>query len=241
MYIIAGPCAIENYNQVKEIAEAVKDAGATHFRGGVFKPRSSPDAFQGVGEEGLYLLEPAKALLPVVSEATQIGNVSLIAAAVDIIQVGSRNMHNIELLRAVAQTNKPILLKRGYAALIEEEWLKAAAYIRQAGNNQILMCERGIRTFEPYTRNTLDLAAVGAVHALTAYDVIIDPSHAAGRPELVIPFALAGLAAGADGVMIEVHNNPAHARCDGHQALTPREFADAVPLMKEVYEICCSQ
>lgn len=234
--LIAGPCAVESKEQALRIAEAVHQAGADYYRGGIFKPRSNPAAFQGLGEEGVEILNHVRAIMPVVSEATQEGNVDIVSQCADVIQIGSRNMHNAGLLRAAGKTGKAVMIKRGYAALIREEWLMAIGYVKDGGGGDIWMCERGIRTFETLTRNTLDLSAIGGVKRLYDYPVIIDPSHATGDPDLVVPFALAGIAAGCDGVMIEVHDNPPVAKCDGHQALTIKQFREAIPLMRRVAE-----
>jgi 3-deoxy-7-phosphoheptulonate synthase len=233
--VIAGPCAVETEEQCLEIAKFVKKNGSHIFRGGVFKPRSSPFSFQGLGEDGLPILNKiSKQIMPVITEITHINNAEIIAANVDMLQIGTRNMHNVELLKATSRTGKPILLKRGYAALIEEEWLMSAKYISLEGNDQIIMCERGIRTFEPYTRNTLDLSAVCAIKELTEYPIIVDPSHATGKPSMVIPLSLAALAVGADGIMVEVHNKPEKALCDGHQALTFKQFELLMTRLKEI-------
>lgn len=237
MIIIAGPCAVESKEQALTIAEAVYWAGATHFRGGIFKPRSNPISFQGLGEAGADILKEVKVIMPVVSEATQEANVDVIASCADVIQIGSRNMHNVGLLKKAAATGKTVMIKRGYSALIEEEWLMSANYVKRAGNENVWMCERGIRTFEPYTRNVMDLGSISAVKRLHDYPVIVDPSHATGRAELVIPFAMAAIAAGADGVMIEVHNDPKVAKCDGHQSLTIQEFRKAIPKMIEMFKV----
>ncbi len=230
MLIIAGPCAIESYDQAMRIAEFVYQAGANMYRGGAFKPRSSPNDFQGMGEEGLYILNDIRKFMPVVTEATQIHHVNMVADNCDMIQVGSRNMHNVELLRAVGKTGKDVLLKRGYAALLEEEWINAYNYIDQArkyycNQGTTYMCERGIRTFEKYTRNTLDISAVVALKQ-KGYQTIVDPSHAAGRTDLIIPLSLAAVAAGATGIMVEVHDKPDEAKCDGHQALSFQQFIE---------------
>jgi len=232
MIIIAGPCAIESYDQAMRIAEFVYQAGATMYRGGAFKPRSSPDDFQGMGEEGLYILSDIRKFMPVVTEATQIHHVNMVANNCDMIQVGSRNMHNVELLKAVGKTGKDILLKRGYAALLEEEWINSYRYIEKereyyCKQGTTYMCERGIRTYEKYTRNTLDLSVVPFLKN-KGHQVIVDPSHATGRPDLVIPLSLAAVAAGANGIMVEVHDRPDEAKCDGHQALSFHQFTELV-------------
>lgn len=223
--IIAGPCSIETPEQMSEVARAVKAAGATLLRGGAFKPRTSPYAFQGLGGEGLKMLLDAKKEtgLPVVTEIMNLGQLPLFDE-VDVIQVGARNMQNFDLLRELGRLQKPILLKRGLSSTIEE-LLMSAEYILAGGNEQVILCERGIRTFETYTRNTLDISAVPLLKHLTHLPVIVDPSHATGISRLVRPLSLAATAAGADGLMIEVHNNPACALCDGPQSLTPQAFA----------------
>ncbi|MGI6593611.1 MAG: 3-deoxy-7-phosphoheptulonate synthase [Christensenellales bacterium] len=226
--IIAGPCSIESYDQVLAIAKAVKQAGATILRGGAFKPRSSPYSFQGLGIEGLKMLVEAKRQtgLPIITELMS-ENFLPYFDDVDIIQIGARNMQNFDLLKAVGKTRKPILLKRGLANTIEE-WLMSAEYIMAGGNSQIILCERGIRTFEPYTRNTLDLSAIPILKEKTHLPVIVDPSHASGLSRLVKPLSLASVGAGADGLIIEVHNNPECALCDGAQSLRPEQFDDLV-------------
>ena len=222
--MIAGPCSVESEQQITEVAIAVKAAGATILRGGAFKPRTSPYAFQGMGVDGLRLLQIAKEAtgLPVCSEVMNIQQLPLFEH-VDLIQIGARNMQNFELLREVGRTNKPVLLKRGLSSTLEE-LLMSAEYIMQEGNPNIILCERGIRTFETTTRNTLDLSCVPALHQLSHLPVIVDPSHGTGKAAFVPSMALAATAAGADGLMIEVHNNPACALCDGAQSLTPAQF-----------------
>ncbi len=224
--IMAGPCSVESEDQVMEIARAVKTAGATMLRGGAFKPRTSPYDFQGLKADGIEFLLKAKKEtgLPIVTEIMNANHLPLFED-VDVIQVGARNMQNFELLKELGRTKKPILLKRGLANTLKE-LLMSAEYIMAGGNENIILCERGIRTFETYTRNTLDISAVPMLHELTHLPVIIDPSHATGVARLVKPMALAATAAGADGLMIEVHNDPAHALCDGAQSLTPRAFSD---------------
>ena len=225
--MIAGPCSVESEEQIIAVAQAVKDSGADILRGGAFKPRTSPYAFQGMKDEGIKLLLKAKEAtgLPIVTEIMNISTLDLFAD-VDIIQVGARNMQNFDLLKELGKTNKPILLKRGLANTIQE-LLMSAEYIMSEGNEQIILCERGIRTFETATRNTLDLAAVNVLHNLTHLPVVVDPSHATGKASLVSPMACAAAACGADAIMIEVHNNPSCALCDGAQSLTPDQF-DAV-------------
>lgn len=224
MTLIAGPCSVESREQVCEIAEAVKKSGATLLRGGAFKPRTSPYSFQGLRAEGIeFLLEAKKTTgLPIVTEIMDISQLDYFTD-VDVIQIGARNMQNFELLRQIGRTNKPILLKRGLSATYEE-LLMSAEYIMAEGNNQVILCERGIRTFETYTRNTMDVAAVPALKKLSHLPVIVDPSHSGGRYDLVEPLSLAATAAGCDGLIIEVHNDPEHALCDGPQSLRPEAF-----------------
>ena len=227
--IIAGPCSVESEAQVCEIAERVKAAGAGLLRGGAFKPRTSPYAFQGLKGDGLKLLVEAKQLtgLPIVSEIMNAVHIPMFEESVDLVQVGARNMQNFELLKEVGKMSKPILLKRGLANTIDE-LLMSAEYIMASGNENVILCERGIRTFETRTRNTLDLSAVPVLKKLTHLPIVVDPSHAMGYAHLVKPMAMAATVAGADGLMIEVHNDPKHALCDGAQSLTPDEFADVV-------------
>ncbi|MGI6005091.1 MAG: 3-deoxy-7-phosphoheptulonate synthase [Christensenellales bacterium] len=234
--IIAGPCSIESEEQMCGIARAVKAAGATLLRGGAFKPRTSPYSFQGLGADGLRMLLMAKEEtgLPVVTELMDLSQLPLFDQ-VDVIQVGARNMQNFEMLRELGHVKKPILLKRGLSSTIEE-LLMSAEYIMSGGNEQIILCERGIRTFETYTRNTLDLSAVSLLKQLSHLPVIVDPSHATGISKLVRPMALAAMAAGADGVMIEVHNDPAHALCDGPQSLTPEAFREVAHQVRTVFD-----
>ena len=222
--MIAGPCSVESEEQIIEVARAVKASGANLLRGGAFKPRTSPYAFQGMKGEGIRLLQLAREAtgLPIVTEIMNIANLDLFED-VDVIQVGARNMQNFDLLRELGKTSKPILLKRGLANTIEE-LLMSAEYIMSEGNEQVILCERGIRTFETATRNTLDLAAVAVLHGITHLPVVVDPSHATGKAKLVEPMACAAAACGADGIMIEVHNNPSCALCDGAQSLTPAQF-----------------
>lgn len=226
--IIAGPCSIESEKQIIEVAKAVKEAGATVLRGGAYKPRTSPYAFQGLKESGLKLLLKAKEEtgMPIVTEIMSVSHIDQFKD-VDIIQIGARNMQNFELLKEVGKTNKPVLLKRGLANTIEE-WLMSAEYIMSEGSKDIILCERGIRTFEPYTRNTLDLSAIPLLKELTHLPVVVDPSHASGLSRLVKPLSLASVGAGAHGLMIEVHNDPAHALCDGAQSIRPEQFAEIV-------------
>ena len=232
--MIAGPCSVESEAQIIEVAQAVKDAGANILRGGAFKPRTSPYAFQGMKDEGIRLLLEAKKVtgLPIITEIMNIRTLDLFQD-VDIIQVGARNMQNFDLLQELGRTDKPILLKRGLANTLQE-LLMSAEYIMSEGNENIILCERGIRTYETYTRNTLDLSAIPVLHELTHLPVVADPSHATGKSSLVPRMALASAAAGADGIMIEVHNNPACALCDGPQSLTPEQFKQ---LNKKVHQI----
>lgn len=234
--MIAGPCSVESEEQIIAVAQAVKAAGAAVLRGGAFKPRTSPYAFQGMGAEGLQLLRAARAAtqLPICTELTHIHHLDLFAD-VDVIQIGARNMQNFELLKEVGRTGKPVLLKRGLSSTLQE-LLMSAEYIMNEGNEQIILCERGIRTFERYTRNTLDLSAVPALHSLSHLPVIVDPSHGCGHADFVPSLALAATASGADGVMIEVHNDPAHALCDGAQSLTPAQFADLAIRIQKIRE-----
>ena len=232
--VIAGPCSIETEEQICGIAQAVKAAGATMLRGGAFKPRTSPYAFQGLRKHGLELLLEAKKMtgLPVVTEIMDLSQLDLFDD-VDVIQVGARNMQNFELLKAMGHTGKPILLKRGLANTLQE-WLMSAEYIMAGGNSQVILCERGIRTFETATRNTLDLSAVPMLKKLTHLPVIVDPSHATGIAWMVKPMALAATAVGADGLMIEVHNDPPHALCDGAQSITPAVFAETMEAVRAI-------
>lgn len=224
--VIAGPCSVENEAQIVGVAKSVKLAGASLLRGGAFKPRTSPYSFQGLKEEGLDLLKIARKEtgLPIVTEIMSANMIERFVEDVDLIQVGARNMQNFELLKELGKTRKPILLKRGLSATIEE-WIMAAEYIMAGGNDNVILCERGIRTFETYTRNTLDLSAIPAVKKLSHLPVIVDPSHASGMWWMVEPMAKAAIAAGADGLIIEVHNDPEHALCDGAQSLKPERFA----------------
>ena len=226
--MIAGPCSVETEKQVIGIAEAVKASGASMLRGGAFKPRTSPYAFQGLGIKGLEILKKAREVtgLPIVTEIMSEKYIDAFAD-VDMVQIGARNMQNFDLLKAVGRLNKPVLLKRGLANTIEE-WLMSAEYIMSEGNLNIVLCERGIRTFEPYTRNTLDLSAIPILKEKTHLPVIVDPSHASGLSRLVKPMSLASVGAGADGLIIEVHNDPTHALCDGAQSLRPEQFDDVV-------------
>ena len=232
--MIAGPCSVETPSQITSVAKSVKASGAHMLRGGAFKPRTSPYAFQGLHERGLELLVDAgrAAGLPVITEIMDINHLPLFEN-VDVIQVGARNMQNFELLKELGQIRKPILLKRGLANTLQE-LLMSAEYIMAGGNENVILCERGIRTFETATRNTLDLSAVPVLHQHTHLPVVVDPSHGTGYSELVAPMALAAVAAGADGLIIEVHNDPAHALCDGRQSLTPEQFDDLVKAVRAI-------
>jgi 3-deoxy-7-phosphoheptulonate synthase len=223
--VIAGPCSVEGKEQIVGVARAVQAAGASAMRGGAYKPRTSPYSFQGMGLDGLRLLREAKEAtgLPIVTELMSADQLPIFEECVDVIQIGARNMQNFDLLKKVGKTRKPVLLKRGLSSTIEE-WLMSAEYIMAGGNDQVILCERGIRTFETYTRNTLDLSAVLAVKSLSHLPVVVDPSHACGRAWMVERMALAAVAAGADGLIIEVHNDPKNALCDGAQSITPDQF-----------------
>jgi 3-deoxy-7-phosphoheptulonate synthase len=233
--LMAGPCSVEGERQAFTIAEAVAKAGATVLRGGAFKPRTSPYSFQGLGEEGLRILRRAADAfgLAVVSEVMDTAQVALLAQYSDILQIGARNMQNYSLLREVGHVNKPVLLKRGLAATIEE-WLMSAEHVMSQGNRQVILCERGIRTFETYTRNTLDLNAIPVVKELSHLPVIVDPSHGTGIRDKVAPMARAAIAAGADGLMIEVHHDPDHALSDGPQSLYPAQFEELVGQVRTI-------
>ncbi|MFA5561936.1 MAG: 3-deoxy-7-phosphoheptulonate synthase [Eubacteriales bacterium] len=235
--LIAGPCSVESEAQILSIAREVKSSGAGMLRGGAFKPRTSPYDFQGLHDKGIELLLAAKRQtgLPIVSEIMNIKDLPLFEE-VDVVQVGARNMQNFDLLKELGATNKPILLKRGLANTLKE-LLMSAEYIMAGGNEQVILCERGIRTFENYTRNTLDLSAVVALHELSHLPVVVDPSHATGMARLVEPMALAAAAAGADGLMIEVHNDPPHALCDGAQSVTPAQFDTIARKVGQVREV----
>ena len=225
--VIAGPCSIESELQIMETARAVKASGADMLRGGAFKPRTSPYAFQGLGLQGLKLLAKAgqEIGLPIITEVIDPRDVSWVAEFADVLQIGTRNMQNFSLLKEVGQSSRPVLLKRGMHSTLEE-WLNCAEYILSEGNPNVILCERGIRTFEKYTRNTLDLSAVPAIKELTHLPIIIDPTHSTGRVNLIGPMSLAAVAAGADGIIVEVHHKPGEALCDADQALTPAIFAD---------------
>jgi len=235
--MIAGPCSVESEQQIIEVAQAVKDAGADILRGGAFKPRTSPYAFQGLKDEGIrMLLEAKKATgLPIITEIMNVRSLDLFED-VDIIQVGARNMQNFDLLQELGKTDKPVLLKRGLANTLQE-LLMSAEYIMSEGNENIILCERGIRTYEHYTRNTLDLSAVPVLHELTHLPVVVDPSHATGKASLVPSMTAAAVAAGADGIMVEVHNNPSRALCDGAQSLTPEQFASVSQQVQRIREV----
>ncbi|MBE6824365.1 MAG: 3-deoxy-7-phosphoheptulonate synthase [Ruminococcaceae bacterium] len=235
--VIAGPCSVESEEQIVEIAKKVKESGATLLRGGAFKPRTSPYDFQGLKADGLELLKIAKQEtgMPIVTEIMNANHLELFDD-VDLIQVGARNMQNFDLLKELGKTKKPILLKRGLANTMKE-WLMSAEYIMSGGNENIILCERGIRTFETYTRNTLDLSAVPMLKELSHLPVIVDPSHATGISRMVKPMALAATACGTDGLMIEVHNNPQKALCDGAQSLTPDEFSDVMNSVSKIVEV----
>ena len=235
--LIAGPCSVESPEQIIEIAQKVQEAGASILRGGAFKPRTSPYDFQGLKAEGIeYLLESKKITgMPIITEIMNANHLPLFEN-VDIIQVGARNMQNFDLLKELGHTRKPILLKRGLANNLKE-FLMSAEYIMAGGNENIILCERGIRTFETYTRNTLDISAVPMLRELTHLPIVVDPSHASGIARLVKPLAMAAAAAGADGIMIEVHNDPVNALCDGAQSLTPEQFADVADKVRKIREV----
>ena len=233
--VIAGPCSVENREMLLQTAQEVKDAGASLLRGGAFKPRTSPYSFQGLGEEGLKLLAEARDItgLPVVTEVMDVRDIELMVRYADMLQVGARNMQNFRLLKEVGQTSKPVILKRGMSATVED-LLMSAEYIISQGNKQVILCERGVRTFETATRNTLDLSAVPVINSLSHLPVVVDPSHATGRWDLVAPMAKAALAAGADGLMIEVHPSPAEALCDGPQSLKPERFKQLMDDLRRI-------
>ena len=238
--LIAGPCAVETAEQTLAAAEMAKGAGATLLRGGAFKPRSSPYAFQGLGEDGLRILSDVRAEtgLPVVTEVVDVADVELVASYADMLQVGTRNAQNFSLLKAVGECGKPVMLKRGMSSTIEE-WLMAAEYIAQRGNLEIVLCERGIRTFEKATRNTLDISAVPVAHDLSHLPVVVDPSHSGGRRDLVVPLSRAAIAIGADGIIVDVHPHPETALCDGPQALVDgdlRDLAHAVRVLPPLFD-----
>jgi 3-deoxy-7-phosphoheptulonate synthase len=234
--VIAGPCSVENEKQTIETARAVKEAGADMMRGGAFKPRTSPYAFQGLGLKGLKILKKAREEtgLPIVTEVIDTRDVPWVCEYADVLQIGARNMQNFSLLKEVGKMQKPVLLKRGMNSTIEE-WLNCAEYILDGGNPDVILCERGIRTFENYTRNTLDISAVPSLKELTHLPVIIDPSHASGRASLISPLSLAAVAAGADGIIVEVHINPSEAICDKEQTLSPKQFSEMVKKARRLY------
>ena len=236
--VIAGPCAIENAEQVFSVAQSVSESGAKFFRGGAFKPRTSPYAFQGMGEDGLKILAEVREQfgLNIVTEAMDNYGIDLVEKYGDCIQIGARNMQNFSLLKYVGQTRKPVLLKRGMAATLDE-FLLAAEYIMAEGNYDVILCERGIRTFGNHARNTMDLSIVPAVHRLTHLPIIVDPSHGTGRNYMVNPMARAGVAVGADGLIIEVHSKPEEALCDGAQALTPTQYLELAEQVKVIHDV----
>ena len=233
--IMAGPCAVENFEQLRETAQAVKNCGAKILRGGAFKPRTSPYDFQGLGEEGLKILrEVADEFdLKVVTEVVDRGDIELVENYSDILQVGARNMQNFQMLKALGESKKPIMLKRGLSATISE-WLNAAEYIMNGGNENVIFCERGIRTYETFTRNTLDLSAVAAIKELSHLPIVADPSHGTGRRAMVAPMSRAAIAAGADALMIEVHPHPEIALSDGNQSLTPEDFKNLMENLSDI-------
>jgi 3-deoxy-7-phosphoheptulonate synthase len=237
--VIAGPCSVESEEQIVEIAKMVKKCGAGFLRGGAFKPRTSPYSFQGLKVEGLELLKIAREEtgLPIVTEIMSVDMIDKFVQDVDIIQVGARNMQNFELLKQLGKTNKPILLKRGLSATIEE-LIMSAEYIMSEGNENVILCERGIRTFETYTRNTLDLSAIPAIKRLSHLPIIVDPSHAAGMWWMVEPLSKAAVAVGADGLIIEVHNDPKNAKCDGQQSIKPERFESLMKDITVIANIC---
>jgi len=239
--MIAGPCSVESSEQITEVATRIQASGANVLRGGAFKPRTSPYDFQGLKEEGLKLLVEAKKVsgLPIITEIMSASHLPLFED-VDIIQVGARNMQNFDLLNELGKIRKPVLLKRGLSSTLKE-LLMSAEYIMAGGNEQVILCERGIRTYETYTRNTLDISAVPMLKELTHLPVVVDPSHASGLSRLVKPLSLAAVAAGADGIMIEVHNDPAHALCDGPQSLTPDQFDDVAKNVRNVLNVLNNQ
>lgn len=235
IHVIAGPCAVENKEMIIEIAKIVKKAGATILRGGAFKPRTSPYSFQGLGVEGLKYLSEAKKItgMPVITEVMDPRDIEDVCEYADIIQVGARNMQNFKLLKEIGLTKIPVMLKRGLSATIQE-WLMSAEYIVSQGNNNVILCERGIRTFETATRNTLDLSAIPVVKQLSHLPVFVDPSHGVGRWDIILPMSMAAIAAGADGIMVEVHNQPEKALCDGPQALKPDKFLELMKAIKKI-------
>ena len=235
--VIAGPCSVESEEQMLRTAKKVKEAGADLLRGGAFKPRTSPYSFQGLGLKGLQILEKAKKHtgLPIVTEVLDPRDVSWVCEFADVLQIGTRNMQNFPLLKEVGKVNKPVMLKRGmYSSL--SEWLNCIEYIMDAGNENVIPCERGIRTFETYTRNTLDLSAVPAMKELTHLPILVDPSHATGKVSLIEPMSLAAITAGADGIIVEVHHNPEEALSDKDQSLTPKQFTKMMKKVKKLRE-----
>lgn len=236
--MIAGPCAVEEHERMMRIASSVKAAGANIFRGGAYKPRTSPYSFQGLGEEGLKILRAVGDAhqMPVVTEVTDPRNVETVCQYADLLQVGARNMQNFVLLTEVGRSNKPVLLKRGMSAKIDD-WLMSAEYILSEGNSNVILCERGIVSYDTHTRNLFDVAAVPLMKSLSHLPVIVDPSHATGKPNLIPPCALAGIAAGADGVHIEVHDQPEEAKSDGPQALLPEQYAQVAKQIKQLAEM----
>lgn len=236
--MIAGPCAVESKEQLLTIAQQIKNHGAQLLRGGAYKPRTSPYSFQGLGEDGLKILQEVKneTGMPIVTECISDDTIDLVATYADVIQIGARNMHNFALLKKAGQTNRVILLKRGLSATIEE-FLMAAEYILAAGNSKVILCERGIRTYETYTRNTLDISAIAAIKELSHLPIICDPSHAAGKWEMVEPLAKAAIAAGADGLIVEVHHKPESALSDGAQSLKPEKYARLVRAIEYIKTI----
>ncbi|MCB2189224.1 MAG: 3-deoxy-7-phosphoheptulonate synthase [Deltaproteobacteria bacterium] len=237
--VIAGPCSVESQSQLLDTAREVQRHGATLLRGGAFKPRTSPYSFQGLGPEGLDLLRLARQVtgLPIVTEVMDSSELAMVAEVADVIQVGARNVQNFALLKAVGRVNKPVLLKRGLMTTVSE-FLSSAEYILAAGNPEVILCERGIRTFETAVRNTLDLSVVPVLKERTHLPVIVDPSHAVGKRRFVEPLARAALAVGADGIMVEVHVDPEHALCDGEQSLTPAEFASMMTRLRPLAPLC---
>ena len=236
--VIAGPCSVESREQIIEVARDVKASGAALMRGGAFKPRTSPYSFQGMGTDGLELLLEAKKTtgLPIVTELMSPKYCELFEEKVDLVQIGARNMQNFDLLKEVGKMSKPILLKRGLSNTYEE-WIMSAEYIMAAGNENVVLCERGVRTFETYTRNTLDLSAIPAIRRMSHLPIIVDPSHAAGMYWMVEPLAMAAAAVGADGLMVEVHNDPPHAKCDGQQSLTPEKFQRLMDQLRPLVDL----
>jgi 3-deoxy-7-phosphoheptulonate synthase len=236
--IIAGPCAVESREQVFAIAEAVKKSGARFFRGGAFKPRTSPYAFQGLGEEGLKILAEAREQfgLKIVTEAIDESSADLVERYADVMQIGARNMQNFSLLKRAGRARIPVLLKRGLSAMLDE-WLLAAEYVMAEGNYNVILCERGVRTFAQHTRNTLDLAAIPAVRRISHLPVVVDPSHGTGKNHMVTPLARAGVAVGADGLIIEVHNHPERALSDGAQSLTLEQYEHLVPEVRAIHDV----